>query len=272
MKSAVCMIVKNEARDVAEWIAYHLAVGFDSVIIFDNLSTDNTAAVIAAFAPFHDVRCIDWPITTAVYQMQAYDHAVAQFRHEFDWICFIDSDEFLVPRRDDGVKTFLEAFTDQAAIAINWAVFGSSGHMRQPDGLIVEQFLRRSENTFSINRHVKSFVRPTQVISSANPHYFNVSGAYVTDSRKAVEWQTPGITAAQPDYEFMQVNHYFVKSLEQWQRKIQRGYHDLERSGAEFAAYDRNEVEDAAALRFLPTTKIILDAAALKPKASLMLS
>ena len=46
MKSAICMIVRDEARDILEWIAFHARAGFDAQVIFDNGSTDGTAELI----------------------------------------------------------------------------------------------------------------------------------------------------------------------------------------------------------------------------------
>lgn len=37
-RGAVCAIAKDENRYVLEWTAYHLALGFDHVFHYDNLS------------------------------------------------------------------------------------------------------------------------------------------------------------------------------------------------------------------------------------------
>jgi hypothetical protein len=73
-----------------------------------------------------------------------------------------------------------------------------------------------------------------------------------------MRWTAPGKSLEAPVFEHLQINHYFIKSVAQWEQKMRRGYHDIERSGAEFAAYDRNEVADTAILRFVPHTKAIM--------------
>ncbi len=260
MKTAICMIVKNEEKSIAEWIAYHLAIGFNSVILFDNASTDRTPFIIAHFTRRYDVRRINWKVTNPLYQMQAYDFALKSFRTEFDWICFIDSDEFVVPLHSILINEFLGSFPDVSAMAVNWACFGSSGYLTRPKGLIIESFLQRSETSFAPNRHVKSFVRPVNTIRSINPHYFEVRGKYVTPHGMLVEWASPGITTGEPVFDAIQINHYFIKSAEQWEEKMVRGYHDTKRTGSEtiFKNYDRNEVKDTAILSFLSTTEAII--------------
>lgn len=46
MKTAVCAIVRNEARYMVEWVAYYAAIGVDAFIIYDNGSTDDTVDAI----------------------------------------------------------------------------------------------------------------------------------------------------------------------------------------------------------------------------------
>ena len=41
MYLAACIIIKNEAEYIKEWIDFHLLVGFDKIILYDNESNDN---------------------------------------------------------------------------------------------------------------------------------------------------------------------------------------------------------------------------------------
>src|SRR3954469_19032203 len=96
MRIGCLAIVKNEARYIAEWIAFQLSIGFDSILIFNNGSTDQTERQIARFQPHHDVRLFPWPDTDGSFQRRAYDHGIQHFKNEFDWLAFFDADEFLV--------------------------------------------------------------------------------------------------------------------------------------------------------------------------------
>ncbi|NHN84501.1 hypothetical protein GOB93_07565 [Acetobacter musti] len=42
MKTAVCLVVKNEDTEIVYWIAWYKALGFDSFIIYDDFSDDAT--------------------------------------------------------------------------------------------------------------------------------------------------------------------------------------------------------------------------------------
>ncbi len=55
-KIAVTAVIRNEAPNIAEWIAYHAACGFDAIILFNNGSTDDSAARALALRDKIDIR------------------------------------------------------------------------------------------------------------------------------------------------------------------------------------------------------------------------
>lgn len=265
MKSAVCLIVRNEVRDIQEWIAFHAIAGFDSQIIFDNGSTDGTAYRIQAAAKHSDVRFHDWQNHSRDSQTLAYEAACAAYRLEFDWIAFVDSDEFFITTDEQPVNQWLGRFEGWSAIAINWAVYGSGGHEDFPTGLVTQSFTHRAGNDFFPARHVKSVVRPRLAVRCANPHYFemreDLDGHYCDTHGKYMLWlrapETPGgvlrgVSRALPDYSVARINHYFTRSRAHWRAKVERGYPEdvAVRKLEEFELYDRNEIADPIALRY----------------------
>ncbi len=264
MKTAVCMIVRNEARDIREWIAHHALAGFDTQIVFDNVSTDGTADIIRAARADYDIRFHNWENRSQQSQTLAYEAAIEAYKLEFDWIAFIDSDEFLITAGGEKVADFLAQFEDWAAVAINWAVYGANGHDDYPPGLVTESFLARADDSFFPARHVKSIVRPRLAMNCPNPHYFTMAGnidrRYCDTGGNPMLWmhapEAPGgvlrgVTLAPPDYRVARINHYFTRSRAHWRAKLQRGYpSDVAiRKDEEFDMYNRNEVADPIALR-----------------------
>ena len=264
MKSAVCLIVRNEARDIQEWMAFHALAGFDTLIIFDNGSDDGTADLIRAAARRYDVRFHHWENRSQASQALAYEAACEAYKLEFDWIAFIDSDEFLVTTDDVPVNQFFARFEGWSAIAINWAVYGANGHEEFPPGLVVENFTRRADAAFFPARHVKSIIRPRLAVRCGNPHYFemreDIDGHYCDPHGNYMLWmrapEAPGgvlrgVSRAAPDYSVARINHYFTRSRAHWLAKLARGYPSdvAVRKMEEFDEYNRNEVEDLIALR-----------------------
>jgi glycosyltransferase involved in cell wall biosynthesis len=274
MTSAICLIVRNEVRDIAEWIAFHAILGFDTQIIFDNASTDGTDRVIKAAARLHDVRYHHWPNMQPRSQCLSYEAACKAYGLEFDWIAFLDSDEFLIPSEPVTINTLLDRYASFSGIAIPWAIYGANGHEDFPNAPVLQSFTRRASEDFFPARHVKSIIRPRFAARCMNPHCFDLaghtSGSYCDPQGQPMHWLPApehggilaGVARDTPDYGVCRVNHYFTRSRAHWQAKLRRGYPgapDL-RSEAEFAEYDRNEIEDPIALRYLPELRLRLDA------------
>ena len=254
MRTAACLYVRDEARNIAEWVAFHLETGFDHLFVYDNRSVDGTGAV-AAFLDPASVTVIPWPFEDRHAQYKAYDHCVGRCAGAFDWVACIDVDEFLVFQPGWDLQRLLTDRNGCDAVAVHWAFFGSGGHEDYPPGLMVESFTRRAEAGFGPNRHVKSLVRPERSGPAVSPHSFATPN-YQLASGQAVQWQSTGITATPADYSVCQLNHYFVRSRAHWRDKMRRGYRDGTRDADDFAAYDLNDVEDRLACRLAPRVRL----------------
>ena len=243
---AVC---KNERDLVAEWLAFHAAVGFDGFILYDNNSDDGTAAAALAMRGDLAVEVVPWPSRAPDYQTAAYDDAARRLVRRFEWIAFLDLDEFLLPVRDGSVGAFVSRVAGNAqGIAVNWALHGSSGRLAAPTGLVTENYLRRAGDSAWFNNHVKVLVRSAAYLRAENPHFVQISGAYVGGDGAPVAWRSNGLTILPRGVREIRVNHYFTRSRADWERKLSRGYNNDRRSIEDFELYDRNDIYDDAAL------------------------
>jgi hypothetical protein len=87
-----------------------------------------------------------------------------------NWMLYLDADEFLVLNAFQNVKQMLKYYLLADSIAINWLMFGTNNHIKEPtDGLILENY---TKSDALIDKHVKTFVRPSQVVDAITPHYF----------------------------------------------------------------------------------------------------
>ena len=247
MRIAACLYVRNEAKLVAEWIAYHAAIGVNHFIIYDNLSSDGTLQTITRCSAVFPITIIRWSVQTKYAHQEAFEHCIRSFRFIHDWILFVDADEFVVPVRDGSLPAFLAHMEGASGVACNWAMYGSSGHVDDPSGLMISNFCRRAADNFEPNRHTKMIVRPHLVRHVLLSHYFEMDGPLVSPDGTRQTWESLGLIEKQADLSICRVNHYFVRSRKQWEAKMQRGYRDFVRPEDEFARYDRNEVLDESA-------------------------
>lgn len=161
----------RDEKNIKEWAAHHLLIGFDVIIIFDHKSHIPLTNVFSNFDKRVIIIKTDLPdgnIKTGL--MNKAIHISKKLN--MDWFIYLDADEFLIlNNKFKGVKHFLNTYSYADSLAINWLVFGTNDLITEPSGLILENYTKSCKN---LDQHVKSFVRTNEVIYSDNPHYYNI--------------------------------------------------------------------------------------------------
>lgn len=204
-KIAICAIIKNEARYLAEWLEYHRLIGIDRFYIYNNNSSDNIQEVCSVFSDC--VTLIDWPLLVDQ-QRKAYEHYVASYSMDADWTAFIDGDEFIAYKGPDNLRAYLNKHAEKNAILMKWIIFGTSGHRVPPDGLVIENYTM----THSIcpNPYWKTICRASHIDAQniSTPHNFD----YLTEA-----------PVFHPSDDALSIYHYMLRSEEDVLRKTSRG-------------------------------------------------
>lgn len=257
---AACCTVKNEAAIILEWMAFHRAAGVEKLIIIDNGSTDDTVEIIRSFRDQDNVELILWPERTP--QIEMYEAVVNRYRGEVEWCAFIDADEFLYPVDGTDLRHTLATFGDVGLVGVHWHIYGSSGHLTNPEGLVIDNYLNRAEDGFAYNHHVKSIVRLRHAVRPYTSHLFEVKNGCFDDAGNELEPKDPyGLFPdKEPTYTKMRINHYHCRSRAEYMKKAMRGYFgvdDAKLQGSEqieamFQSHDQNKVFDDTALKFKP--------------------
>ena len=242
-KLAVGAIMKNEGPYLKEWLDYHILVGVEKFYLYNNGSTDNTADVVAPYVASGVVELIDFPGPAR--QAAANADAVRRAADEARWLAIIDLDEFLVPVKHRTITEFLETLPRNFwSVVVTWVCYGSSGHVKKPDGLVMENY-RRHETKF---HGVKSIINPRLAIQIRNPHV-NVGAGFIVDERGRKMWHIDQ-TRNPPSCNIIRCNHYVTKSYEEYCARHAQGPADgnpnykTYRSPERFAAQDTNDVYD----------------------------
>lgn len=259
---AVAAIFRNEYEYVLEWVSWYIINGFKKIIIVDNESDDGTKELLELL---NSVGVIDtWSIDrNNKPQLRAYDQIIEKYSDIADYIAFVDADEFIVS--DDGklVTQHLDRlFSDPntTAVALNWRIFGTGGHISKPDGLVIENFTLSANDSRKRNHHIKSVYRPEKVknifphraVLLPGSHYVYCDGndaifsTHETIPEMTKNNKSTGVTA-QICSGPLRVNHYVLKSREEFiSKKKHRGDAflgaDHVKSDGYFREYDVNDV------------------------------
>ncbi len=262
MKLAVAAIFKNEKPYIIEWLAFHRIVGVDYFFIADNISDDGSTELLQRLDALGLIKRIAFPTENGKRpQIPAYNQILKDYGSQTDWLAFIDADEFLVPTSDVSLKDVLKPLLkahEVGAVGINWAVFGSSGLQESSDELVLKRFRNKAKQSRHVNKHIKSIVKTSSCKQMLNPHKAILSkGAYFSAAGKGLEFdekKQDGLSK-DTDWEKLVVNHYVIKSYEEFKKKKQpRGRATTSKMRDEkfFKNHDINDEYCHQIERFLP--------------------
>jgi hypothetical protein len=210
---AVCAIFRDEARYLAEWVAFHRIQGVERFYLYDNLSSDEWRSELAPEIASGVVEATEWPREPG--QLSAYDDCLERHRDEARWIAMIDIDEFLFSPTGAPLPEILRRFDTHPAVAVNRRFFGTNGHRHPADGLVTENYPMRARDDDWTNLLVKSIVYPRMTVGAHSAHTFRLRGAAVGEDDLPV----PQATREPATADLLRINHYYAKSEEEFQRK-----------------------------------------------------
>ena len=240
----VCAIAKNEGPYFQEWIEWHKKMGVEKFYIYDNESDDNTREVLA---PYIETGLVDYLFWRGKkQQLPVYDDCMDKRRLEARWIAVIDLDEFIVPIKDKTIPEFLKRFENFSVVEINWLIYGSGGAKVKEAGSVMERFKYHSAPSHTSNRHVKSIVNPRRIFSFVGCHEAARLSGRAADSHGLPIIKN--FRDRQPQQDVIRINHYALKSYEEFLSKRNRGrartlkYRDFDY----FEKYDLNDIKECS--------------------------
>jgi len=262
MKLGITTIQRGRAAYLLEWIAFHQVVGFERFIVYSHGGDSEQEALLGCLSRIDPaISCYRWDYVARRPQLLAYRHSWHFHGKDVDAMAFIDGDEFLYSPDAELRDTVSRLLVPEAsALGVYWMVYGSSGRVDEPDGLLIENFTRHAESDFDANRHIKTILRSGEDAQFVNSHYFRTSKGTVDELARRVE--EPVVSAFPPSHEHICINHYVTQSRAYYQTvKRNVGQIDLppryrhERGEDWFRAHDRNECASGNALNFVLPTK-----------------
>lgn len=213
MKTSICVIIKDENDYLDEWLEYHFNLGIDEIFLYEDYGSKSHYDITKQYGDKVHLNSIDIIFNSpdptknvkfeGLIQQRLFEYFPKIYRNEFDWILFIDIDEFLILKKP--LHDLLKEYDDKPGILLKWKWFGASGHINKPIGKVMDNFTKHVITTHSWGWNNKSFM---------NCKHFKKWKKQVHDIDGAVY----------PIYDYgvhkAWINHYFTKSWEEWKTKI----------------------------------------------------
>tara|TARA_R100000935_G_scaffold35531_1_gene56259 strand:- start:126 stop:1208 length:1083 start_codon:yes stop_codon:yes gene_type:complete len=238
-KRIIVTCMKNEGPFILEWVAHHLALGFDHFVIYTNDCDDCTVELLDALADAGIVTRFDNPyleMKNSAPQRGALKHAEKlDLVRNADWVLGSDVDEFVNIHVGDGtLGALIKAAGSPDALSMQWRLFGSAGIDTYSSSPIIEQHLRCApefcprpvqawgvKTIFRPNAFTSFGVhRPNKWRGKGACNWVNGSGARVAEKFLNSGWRfgTGGY-----GYGLVTLNHYSVRNAESYLVKKDRG-------------------------------------------------
>jgi len=274
MKTTIVTCMKNEGPFLLEWIAYHRVIGVEGFIVYTNDCTDGTDSFLTLLQDkgLCQHRANPWqkgdaqsPQYTALEASEA--EPVVQ---DADWAVCMDVDEFIDIKIGDGTLADLYRACEGAnLISMTWRLFGDSGVVDYVDAPIIGQFdrcapelIRKPHQAWGFKtlfRRIDIFRkfgvhRPKglQPEHWEKIHWVNGSGRPMPKSTLRNGWRS---TTETYGYDWVQLNHYAVRSVESFLVKRDRGrvnHTDRDQGKNYWFRMSHNVDQDRSIMRMLP--------------------
>ena len=221
----VCVTGKYENLYAKEFVEYYKKIGFDKIIIFDNnnLNEEKFEDVLKEYKIKKYIEIIDIRNFESA-QIPAYNYCYQKYKNNFDWILFLDFDEFLSIQNEQNINQFIynEKFKKCQSIVFNRKIYDDNDLYKYDNRTLIQRFNRVSLlNHCSIKTMVRgginNLIIPNTHFSGINIQYFcNSEGQRIyPNSFFKLNCKVRNNSAF--------IKHFFTKTAEEFCNKMKRG-------------------------------------------------
>lgn len=209
MQVVICAIAKNEHLYINQWVKHYLSLGVDHIYLYDN--DDINSKYIG--------NCInkDYVNKITIYNYRGVkkpylQHSIYNFfyhTHKFDWVLFVDIDEYLVGIND----IHLLANNRYQQVRIKWRLFGDDDRIERDTSIPLLDFFKQEKHDNRLEYQNKSLIRGGLNIQIQSCHYVKYLNSCFPSG---VKCQSLQLNITNYDNEKVFINHYMTKTLSEF--------------------------------------------------------
>ena len=276
-RTAIVTTMKNEGPFILEWIAYHRAIGVDDFLVYTNDCTDGTDTMLEMLQRkgLCQHRANPWvPGGELKPQHAALQAAESEpVIQNAGWAICMDVDEFIDIKIGDGtLRALYTAMGEANMISLTWRLFGNCDVHEYHDRFLIEQFttcapemVRKPHQAWGF----KTLFRNIDIYKKLGVHrpkglvpdlwdqvrWLNGSGKPMPREMFRNGWRS---TTETYGYDWVQLNHYAVRSAESFLVKRDRGrvnHVDRDQGLNYWFRMNHNAVEERSIQRMIPRAR-----------------
>lgn len=233
---AVVSIMKHEDRYIREWVEYYRKLGVNHFYVFNNDDEGETGQeeVFASLNDLahNDIHLFDCrgrsKLAEMGYQAGIYKWAYETFGEDYDWMLFLDADEFLNlngKTLQEWIAANHQMFAYTSVIKFNWMYYGDNGHVRYEDKPVRERFTTpcpadvKYAQAFPEDWYCKPMIRTGLPMKQHFIHSAIIYDHLACRSAAGIIQNPMAGQVVPPDFSNGFIEHYGTKSLEEYMEK-----------------------------------------------------
>lgn len=209
MKVLLCGIAKCENNYLQEWVDHYRSLGFDKIVLYDNNDIDGEQISIDG------IEVVDYRGRT-ICQRQAYTECYNKYKNDYDWLAFLDIDEFL--EVDIPLKEWLsdKRYDPFDGIMVNWMNMTDSGLIEVINGdYSRNRFAEFLPGGHRHNRYQKTIVRGGLQIAYTNSVHYP-TGENIKFCNVYGQQETAGNRTQQARWGIARIKHYRTRTIQEY--------------------------------------------------------
>jgi len=220
--------IKNEHRYLEEWINYHIRLGFNKFILYEDSGSISHLDIIDKYHDIIDIDFYDYVLekdSLEFKDLTCFKHIIKNYNN-IDWIIKLDPDEYIVLPENQTIDDLLYNISDDIhQLTFMWKLYNANGFINEPshdiyslrdtyivpidvDNLATYFDSNTSSNNYRIGKSIlkyKYFLKEYQdkmdsLISPGYPHRFIDTEDFVSND--------------------IFINHYITKSFEEFYNRL----------------------------------------------------
>ena len=229
MRIALCCIAKCENLYLPEWLNHHIGLGFDHIYVYDNNDKDGERCEDVVGKNNKCVTVLKYFIgkrqSGCEVQVKAYNDFYKRYGKLYDWVLYLDVDEFLILNGYNNVEDYVSSLDPQAkAIELNWKCYDDNDKLHYEPFPVRSRFTRECQDK-ELNLYKKYFYKTKiREFSILNVHYTNYVGTAIDCEGNIIDY-IKTVKSKKANHAKAYIAHYVTKSADEYYtiKKKRRG-------------------------------------------------
>jgi len=260
---AAVVRVKNQAWALNEYMAHYALLGTSHIFLLDDSSEDNLMDVTK---PWVEAGLLTVISKEGKISGEVDGETFQEARAKYDWVGFLDMDEYVMPYRHQCIPDILELYSKHGGVKLHWSLY--EGHMSSdlqksihqrslPETTLYEAIdyrlgawqhltkeIGQSRYVASLARSMPHCLRYEQGWFPVNENFQRADGKHLNGSEASPCWVggPPGVGQVEPEQRLVTLLHVRALTLESWLERAVRTFnsvpHDRETTRKHFDLHE----------------------------------